>query len=220
MSEIVTIAAQKAAEQASDLATQYENYQITTPQSYSSAGDDLKLIKTKVKELDDLRKSMTKPLDESKKQIMDFFRKPLEFLTKAESSVKTAMLNWQREQQRIAREEQRRLEEQQRKEAEKLRRRAEKAAEKGKEEKAEELIGQAAVVEASQPIVAPKVEQIKGIQTKTVWKYRILDADLIPRQYLIPNETMLGQIARSTKGALQIDGVEFYSEETIASGRF
>jgi len=198
---------------------QYDNYQIITPEVYISSANDLKLVKAKYKEIDDIRKRITKPLDDSKAQIVAFFKVPLDKLMSIEAKIKSAMLSWQQEQERKRREEESRLAEIQRKEAEKLTKRAEKAEAKGNVDKAEELRQQAEEKELFTPIVESKVEKIVGIQTKTIWKYRITDSNKIPREYLIPDEKILGEAARKYKGILKIDGVEFYSEEVIAAGR-
>ena len=63
-------------------------------------------------------------------------------------------------------------------------------------------------------IEAPKV---KGVSTKKIWKYRITDVNLIPRECMIPNEVMLGELARTTKGTIEISRIEFYEEKVIAS---
>ena len=72
----------------------------------------------------------------------------------------------------------------------------------------------AAAAALIQPVIAREVPKIAGIKTRTVWKYRIVDAAQIPREYMIPNEVMLGNVARSTKGAVKVAGVEFYSEDS------
>jgi hypothetical protein len=217
--QIVSVEAQRKVSESTELATKYEGFSITTPEIYSGAGGELKAVKSKIKELDELRKSLTKPLDESKKRIMEFFSKPLEILQRAESCISSAMLNWQREQERIRQAEINRLNELQRKETERLAKLAEKAIERGDTAKAEEFQGRAAVVQAVVPQVAIKVEKIAGIQNRTNWKYRIVDVNKIPREYMIPNEVLIGQMARTTKGALKIDGIEIYSEESIGGGR-
>ena len=216
--QIITTEAQKAVEETTVLVKSYETFQITTADIYASAGNDLKKIKAKAKELDTLRKSLTQPLDESKKRIMAFFQKPLEFLAQAESAVKSAMLNWQSEQERVRQIEIARLEAIQRKETERLEKLAAAAEKRGDEKKAEEFSGRAAVVQSIAPVVESKVEKISGIAKTIIWKFRIVDVAKIPREYMIPNELALGQIARGTKGALKIDGVEFYSEESIRAG--
>jgi DNA polymerase III alpha subunit (gram-positive type) len=248
--EIVSVEIQKKAD-VSALVKSYDHYEITKAEDYSGAGGHLKLIKAKAKELDDLRKSLTQPLDESKKRIMDFFKKPLDFLAKAESAVKSAMLNWQQEQERIRLEAERKAQEAARKEEERQRKikeeqervwrekeeakrkEAEQLEAEGKAEEAEkarleadkaaakatERAEQAENISVPVPIIPTKVEKISGIATKTIWKFKITDVNAIPREYMIPNEKTLGEIARATKGAIKIAGVEFYEESIISAGR-
>jgi DNA polymerase III alpha subunit (gram-positive type) len=228
MEQIVPVEAQRIIEQT--MQKTYDGYIVSSQDAYTNAGEDLKSIKSKAKELNDLRMSLTRPLDESKKRIMEFFNKPIDFLTKAESSVKSAMLKFQQEQERIRREEERRLAEIQRQKAEELQRQAREAEEraaklktdKAKESaaaKAEELRTQAAVVESIAPVVESKFEQAAGISTREVWKFRIVDATKIPREYLIPDENYIGEMVRVTKGKKQIDGIEIYTETVIYARR-
>lgn len=100
-------------------------------------------------------------------------------------------------------------------EAAKLSVKADAVESKG-ESKAELLAMQAATVVA--PIVAPTTENISGVSRAVVWKHRVVDASLIPREYMVPNDTMLAGVAKSTKGAIAIPGVEIYSERVIRSG--
>jgi hypothetical protein len=201
------------------MADQLKEIKIANQTDYTTAGEYLKSIKNAAAELDDLRKSMTRPLDESKKRIMDFFRKPMDILEKAEAAIKRSMLTYQDEQERLRKEEEARLAELQRKEAEKLLKKAEKAEEKGNADKADELRESAQQLSSVTPVVAPAVEGVAGVNTKTVWKFKIVDVNLIPREYMLPNDKMLGDVARATKGTLKVAGVEFYPEKVIAAGR-
>ncbi len=219
MEEIISVEAQTKAQETEVLAQTYENYAIESAEKYEYSAQDLKTIKAKTKEVDTLRKSLTKPLDESKKRIMAFFKKPLDLLNSAESAIKGAMLKWQQEQESIRLEEERRLAQAQRKESERLARLAAAAERRGDEEKAEEFKGREAVVKSAVPAVASAVREVSGISKAVIWKYRIIDIGKIPREYMVPNETAIGQIARSTKGSVKIEGIEFYSEETIRAGR-
>ena len=128
------------------MVTEITSVQVKSQDDYSRAFDLTKQVKTKSKELDELRKSLTKPLDETKKRIMDMFRHPQENLAKAEKHLKGVMIDYTDEQERIRAEAERKLREQAEKEAEKerekLRKKAEKATEKGKTELAEELNSQ------------------------------------------------------------------------------
>jgi len=213
--------AQVLAEQAEGIFNDVQKYTITDIEIYNTAADHLKTIKGKTKEIDDARKSMTKPLDESKKKIMDFFRKPLEQLKLAEGKIKGAMLDFKREQERKRQEEEARLralaEKEAEKERKKLEKKAEKAEAKGDTEKAEELREQKEEVFAPTPIVESKVNKVSGISTKKVWKYRIVDETKIPHEYMMPNEKKIGQFARMAQGTQQVPGIEFYAEETLAS---
>lgn len=108
-----------------------QSYQIDSPEMADAAADDLGDIKAKIKALNDQRLSMTRPLDEAKKRIMDLFARPLETLQQAEGTLKKAIADWTAEQRRIAEEERRKAEEAARKEQQRLeaeRQAAEKAA--------------------------------------------------------------------------------------------
>ena len=199
------------------LAKTYDKYAISTVVEYENSAQDLKKVKGKYKELDELRKSMTAPLDTSKKKIMDFFRKPLDFLLNAENTIKLAMRKFQQEQERKRREEEIRLAELARKEAERLQKRAEKASKKGQAEKAEALQQQALETEMMKPIVQSEVPKVAGIGSRESWKFRIVDIDLIPREFMTPNLQRIGEVARTTKGTLKIPGIKFYKEDIITS---
>ncbi len=228
MEAIIPTEVQAKIKETEALSTTYADYIVDSPEKYQMSAEDLKIIKSKAKELDEIRKSLTKPLDESKKKIMQLFKAPLEFLTKAEGCIKRAMVGWQTEQERNRRAEEERLAEIQRKEAEKLQRQAEKEAakaeslktEKGKADalaKAEELKAKAEVVTSITPTVESKVEDVEGVSTRKVWKFKIINADKIPREYLMPDEKYIGQIVRASKGKKQIDGIKIYSEDVISS---
>ena len=209
---------QKAEESVQLLAT-YLDYKIESLAIYANAGEDLKQVKAKYKELDLLRKSLTKPLDESKRRIMDFFRKPLSYLKKAEELVSSAMIGWARKQERIRKAEEDRLRELQRKEATRLAKLAAAAEKRGDKEKAAEFDNRSEEVSFAAPIIPPKTTKIAGLAMTETWKFRILDINRIPREYMIPNEVMLGQTARTTKGLIKVEGVEFYSTDTVRGTR-
>ena len=203
--------------------TTCQNLKIKGQEEYSYAGECLKQVKSKIANLEDKRKEITRPLDAAKKAVMDLFRKPLDMLSEAECIIKRGLLTYQQEQEKIRREEEAKLQAQARKEEERKRQalaeRARKAEAEGKTAKAEELRQKEIAVFVPVPVVPNQVEKVGGISTKTIWKFKIVDPNSIPREYLIPNDVMLGNIARATKGTLTIPGIEIYSEDVIASGR-
>lgn len=192
---------------------------IKTNIDYERVADELKQIKSLSTALDNERKSATKPIDETKKKIMDWFRLPLERLAGAEAKRKSAMIAYQEEQERIRLAEEARLRKLQEAEAERIKAKADKALEKGNIGKAEELQQQAQEVASIAPVVEKKTPDIAGQAIKLIWKYRIVDERLIPREYLTPDEQKIGQVIRATKGSLPIPGIQAYSEKSLSSGR-
>ena len=210
-------------QEAQDMLTTYKQTQIKTNDQYVKAGDVLKEIKTKIKDLDEERKAATRPLDDTKKKIMDWFKRPLGWLQEAESAIKRSMLSFQQEQKRLRDEQQRKIDEEAKRkedaEKKKLESRAQNWEEKGNTAKAEALREQAEEVQHVAPVLAPRVEKVAGISTKKIWKFEITDASQIPREWLIPDEKAIGAFVRATKGAKPIAGINIYEEETIAAGR-
>lgn len=224
MQEIINIdtkAVERESKEITIIAEEARGLVVSNNEQYQGAMDFLRKIKNKFLGLDTLRKSITKPIDLSKERIMELFRPSLEILKQAEEITKKVALTYQQEQEKKRREDEARLQELARREEERKRKaleeRAVKAEEKGNLGKAEELRQKAEEVSVPIPIIASQVPKIEGVVIKTLWKYRIIDPNLVPREYLVINEKMLQQIATATKGTLKVDGVEFYSEENISS---
>ena len=194
----------------------YQDYKIISAPAYTVAGDDFKKVNRKMKELTDMRLSMTRPLDNSKSKIMAFFKKPIDILEQIKRNISLCMSAFQSEQQRKARAEEERLRKLAEVEARELERRAGKVK---SEEKREQLLQQAEETKNITPVVAVEVPKVQGVATRTSWKYEIIDEKLIPRNFLKVDEVKLGQVVRATKGTLQIPGVKIYSEESIGGSR-
>ena len=137
---------------------------------------------------------------------------------------------------------QRQIEEEARKKADEARRLAEAAGAAEKERllkeaqaaeraaaaanaKAEAKAEQAASVAAPVIEVAKTIEKQKGESTKTTWKGRLIDINLVPKEYLviiianIPTailESAINVFARATKGNVPIPGIEFYPDTNLS----
>ena len=150
----------------------------------------------------------------------------------------------QREQEEILRqaaERKRRLEQEElerkaeaeRKEAERLAEEAKAAAKAGDEDRAIELDNAADVAAeraaqkvdmaqqvAEAPLMVPTITVPAAprpkpvIPTRTDYKYEVTDMDAVPREYLIVNDAVLSNLAKSSKGNFKIAGIRFYSVET------
>ena len=62
--------------------------------------------------------------------------------------------------------------------------------------------------------VAPKVS---GIQSRTAWKFEVIDASKVPDQYKTIDEKKIGGVVRALKGDTEIPGVRVWSEQTMAA---
>lgn len=109
-----------------------EGLVVKTASDYDKAGEALKRVKAKAKALDELRKSLTKPLDDAKAKLMGFFRDPLAKLEDAERIIKGKMGGYLDEQEAIRRRAEAEAAEAARKERERLEREAAKEAEKAR----------------------------------------------------------------------------------------
>lgn len=65
-------------------------------------------------------------------------------------------------------------------------------------------------VEVEQPL--PTIEKVTGLGIRRNWKARVVDVNKIPIQYLLPDMVTLNRMARETKKASTVAGVEFYED--------
>ncbi len=209
---------------ATAILAQAEQFEIVTQEHYVASADLLKQIKTKQTALDGLRRSMTRPLDEAKSRIMDLFRPAGERLSRAEDTLKDAMIAFTREQERQRQETERIAREAAEKEAERLMRRAEQARAKGKDDKATDLEDQAENVPV--PIVPSQQPAVSGVSLRTTWRAEVHDLKALvaacakgqaPLALLQPNMVVLNTQARSLKKELNIPGVRAVSDEGVAA---
>ena len=189
---------------------------ITCNGDYLQVADNLKSIKGVTKKAIEFFKPMKQQADAMKKAILERERMVLDPLGYAEARFKAKMKEWDDKREADRRAEEARLQElarrQAEKDAEKLARKAEKA---GDTETAEAL--RSAPVAVSPVVLQKDTPQVAGISYRDNWKFRIVNAALIPREYLIPNEVAIGQVARALKDQTQIPGVEVYNERVVAT---
>lgn len=193
---------------------------ITTKEQYQIAVSELKLVKQQGEEKELERKSFTDPLNKVIKMIMDVYRPASEFYLEAERIIKRAMITYTDEQEKIRLELERKYQEEAKRAEDKRKKELEEQAqrweEKGNVEKAEEKRQMAEEVFVPAPVVPTLFVKASNESFREIWKFRIVDESIIPREFLIVDEKLLGATARNTKGKFKIPGVEFYSEKTVA----
>lgn len=193
----------------------------------------------KVKALRDLEKELeaeykAHPVIVESRRIQEIKSDLSKLLEGARKSTKAKQMAWEDAQERIRRAEEERLAAEAKKKAEAeaalilaAKRKEWEAAEKAKRaaEKKGDAEAQAAAAAESERIkaeaaevkqaaaVVPVVVLEKTTPTTTrrmASKFRIKDANLLPRQYLMPNEVAIGGVIRSLKQNHGIPGVEYY----------
>ena len=204
---------------------------ISTPEESQAAVDQCRQIKVLAAEIEEHRKSLTKPLDDQKKAIMDAYRPATEFLAKCEVALKGSITAFNQEQARIAAEalkEQQRLQQLERDrqaalapKAEALLLQAEEAAASGDTTTAEALEEQAlALQESAAPIATympPVVTKTKGASSRTIWKCKVVDPSKLDRAYLMPNQVVLDALAATAKGiGAAPAGCEWISSDSLS----
>lgn len=236
---------------AQDALTTAKAYTIDSVDMYELAAGELQSIKGLQKSVEGQRTAITEPLNAALKGVNALFKGPKEWLEQAETTLKTAMVNFQREQERKRIEEQAALERaaaaerarlaeeaaaaeaKARAEAEKLRAQAAVAKDSGDAEAAARLASQADTREEQGAVTAQVLDQtsqlmsapvstiatpkVSGIATRKQWTFEITDASLIPREYLVIDESKIRGVVKALKGATTIPGVRAYETEQIAS---
>lgn len=173
-------------------------------------------IKLNIKELEVMQAEFLKPLKSMQDAIKAKFKPVLEVLEQAEKISKQKVLDYAREQERLAelqrarqQEEENRIAEERKK---KLLEEAEAAALFSSPEEAKIIEDQAKAIEPAKIGIV----DVKQSGARKIWKFRIVDETKIPRNYLKIDEAKIGQMVRSCSGNIEIDGVEVYSEDSLA----
>ena len=179
-------------------------------------------IKGRIKTLEEIRMGQTRPLDESKKRIMDFFRVPIQKLDDAKNYLNQIMVKWVEEQERKRKEEERKLQEEAHKRAEETAlQQALEAEAAGEKEEAEQII--------SEPVYVPPIKVMSEIpkskesHIRETWAAEGIDLmatvkaiaeGRAPLQAVEYDMTFLNGQARSYKQAMNIPGVRSVSKKT------
>ena len=187
---------------------------------YAAAGELCKAVKGGIKRVTDFFAPMVRANLEATRRTNEAKRRLLDPLTEAERVIKSKQLAWYTEQERVRAIEQRRLQAEADAKAERERAALLKKAESVKTpERQEAYREQAATVQAAVVTVAPATPVVKGQSVRKKWRARVVDAAKVPRAWLIVNDPALQAFAANTKGVVPVEGVEFYEDAILASGR-
>lgn len=204
-----------------------QGFEITDATTFELGAEELRAIKSKLGQLDDQRKAITKPLDQAKAAVMDLFRGPVDLLTRAEGLIKGKLLAYEQEQRRIANEARQVAEREAQAVRDKLMKDAAELAAAGHagEAHAREQIA-ACVVAAPAPVAAaPKVS---GLSVRSSVEFEVVDKIALIKHVaahpelanlLIEDTVKLRAYVRGLGMSCQLDGVRVFEKSTMASGR-
>jgi len=187
---------------------------VNTREDYEIGQVYMGRIKQRIKMLEEERMAQTRPLDESKKRIIDFFRPHLEKLNNAKEHLNQIMVKWSEEQEARRREEERRLQEEARKRAEEeALRQAIEAEEAGETQEAEQIMAEPVYVP---PIrVASEIPKSRESHIRESWACDAFDLKATvnaiaegkaPIESVQFNMVFLNTQARAYKIAMNIPG--------------
>lgn len=208
-----------------------KGFKVLSPADLEVSANMFKTIKQKKKQIDEVRKSLTRPLDAAKKRIMDFFRPAENKLAEAENSIEKTILEYRAEERRKAEEEQRKAAEEAKK------RQEEELARIQKEQEEAEMLGDSETVENLEmqktvaattaevaTVVAPE-PKLSGVSEVKRWKAVVTDKMALIRYIAQTGQfenvvefsnKELNALATATKGTIQVPGIEFKAETTLS----
>lgn len=172
-----------------------DTFTVANDDDSAFAADLIREVKAKHKELDDRRKEVTGPLNQTVKTINGWFKPALDTLESAEKKLKAKVALYLTEREAKARE------------ALALAAAAQTAQE-----------ASAALASAPAPAAMPQ-----GMSMRQIWKWRIVDESAVPRSFCAVDSSRVDAELRgalrdgSTPPA--IAGIEFYQEASMAVRR-
>lgn len=171
---------------------------ISTKDDYELAAEFLKKTKESAKIVEAVFEGEYRTKYDAYKEVVARKKYYTDMLAQAEASTKAQMTAYSKEQSRIAAEEQRKIQI------------AQEAARKEAEANGQEL-----VIDEAPPVRVETAPKIDGVYEVKVWKYDIENTDLIPREFLIPDEKKIGAIVRASGDTIKIPGVKVWYEMSL-----
>ena len=198
--------------------TQASAFEVKSPEDLTKATLVLKGIKGLMDKVKEMLDPIVDKAYKAHKEATAQRNKYLDPLKQAETKLKGAILSYNARLE----DERRKAEEAANKklaeEAEAKKKKLLAQAEEADEWTAETLKEQAAEIKPNQVIVEGQFQKQEGLSIRKAWKARIIDINLVPRDYLIiePNMSALNGHARVNKNLIPIAGVEFYEESSAS----
>lgn len=194
--------------------SQVQQMTVSNVEDYEMAGSFLQLIAKRYRQIEEVFDPIVAKAHATWKEACSQRSKLLEPLDQAKKCVNEKLRTFDQEQDRIRRQEEARLAEEAKKKIDDdAIREAEALRAAGEPELADMALQVAAEAPAPVVVLPSSTPKMAEMQSRTNWKFRIVNEALIPREYLSPDEKKIGAVVRSQKAMAKIPGVQVYSEK-------
>ena len=210
------------------LVEQAKALRITDQPSYNLAAERLLAVADLRREIVAHHEPIKRAAHAAWKQVIAAEDKLLGPVAEAERILKTAIGDWEAEQRRLENEARVKAEAE-----------ARRAAEEQRENELEQAEAEGATVEeitamvnapliVEPPRIEPAFQPARGVSMAVNWKGEVTSLELLVKaiaagraniNLVAGNEVAINQLARATRGTLQVPGVRFFSQSTVRAGR-
>ena len=198
-----------------------KEFKVASQDDYEKGAKYLTGIKARMNQITDYWKAPKAAAQSAHKQLVAKEKQMLKPLQDAEAIIKKTMLSYQQAVEKARREAEAEARRRQEEEARRLLEQAVQAEEKGDDQQA--AINMAMAEMVSEMPAAPVVQTptAQGTSIRKTWKAKVVDEKLVPAYFngmelRTINMTALNNLAKTTKGTMQIPGVEFYEDSTLS----
>ena len=215
-------------EQTSTVADQAKALEVTDQRSYDLAADRLLGIADLRREIVAHHEPIKRSAHAAWLQVIAAEKKLLEPVAEAERLYKVKIAAYDAEQRRLAEEARARAEAEARRLAEEQRERdLEQAEAQGADAEEIQAMCDAPLVVEHAP-VETTFQPARGVSVASTWKGDVTSLETLVRaivagkaniSLVMANETAINQLARATRGTLQVPGIRFYSQPMVRAGR-
>lgn len=202
---------------------------IDSDAALEMAGEVRASVVRHIKQIEEACKHQTRPIDEAKARIMEFFGRPKRRLQEALERINEEILRYTERVRRQHELELSRAEDQARKERERLEEEAIQARARGDVETSESLSEMAATVSAFDFVqAAPVKRKARAVAMREDWTAEIYDLKMLARavadgvvaeMYIEPAIVALNKLARAQKSAMSIPGVRAVKRQVLVTPR-
>jgi hypothetical protein len=210
------------------LAEQASALEVTDQPSYELAAERLLAVADLRREIVAHHEPIKRAAHTAWQQVLAAEKRLLDPVADAERIYKAGIASYEAEQRRIEAEARAKAETEARRLAEEQREREIEQAEAEGADLAEVTAMIAAPLPAIRPQSQPMFQSARGISTATNWKGEVVSLEKLVAAVaagranialVMANETAINQLARATRGTLEVPGIRFFSQSTVRAGR-